>query len=262
MGFSEAEFNATIDNINSGMVDLGGKIDALPGIAHSAVDHWYIPGFIKDAVKWAAEKICDLARWLWDKITEVLKGVAAPVYFFKYAFDWQDIRGIASGVVGRAKPEVLTASTQWTGSAATAYGKVIKPQGDAANKIATIADKTATALTLCAASGLVFYLAIAAILVKFIAAMVTAAAAFGSAVFSWAGAALIVEEAGVNSALIWAAIGALSAALGTQASQLAALHGEAVDNSFFPGGHWPVATTGGYSDGTVTDGDADWSLDK
>src|SRR5262249_62359097 len=126
----------------------------------------------------------------------------------------------------------------------------------AANKIASISDKTATALQICAAAGLAFYVAIGAILVKFIAAMVTAIAAFGSAVFSWAGAALIVEEAGVNSGLIWAAIGALTAALGTQAQQLIGLHGEAVDNSFFPGGRWPNPVTGSFSDATVTDGDA------
>jgi hypothetical protein len=79
-------------------------------------------------------------------------------------------------------------------------------------------------------------------------------------VFSWAGAAIIVEEAGVNSALIWAAIGSLTAALATQAPQLISLHGEAIDNSFFPGGHWPDPVTSAFSDATVTDGDADWSL--
>jgi hypothetical protein len=155
---------------------------------------------------------------------------------------------------------LTTVGNTWKGSAATAYGKVILPQGAAADKVGTISDKVSTALQLSAAAGLVFYVAIAAILVKFIAAMITAIAAFGSAVFSWAGAAIIVEEAGVNSALIWAAIGALSAALATQVQQLITIHGELSDQSAFPGGHWPDPTTGGYSDGTVKDGDADWSL--
>jgi hypothetical protein len=94
---------------------------------------------------------------------------------------------------------------------------------------------------------LTFYVAIAVILVKFIVAMVAAIAAFGSGIFSWAGAALIVEEAGVNSGLIWAAIAALAAALGTQAQQLISLHGEAIDNSTFPGGHWPDPTPTAYN---------------
>ena len=262
MGFSEAQFNETINKLNSGMDDLSKKIDAVPAAANAAVDHWYIPGIIADAIKWCAEKICELAKWIWNKIKEVLRGVAAPVYFFKYAFDWQDIRGIANNVTGQLKPEAMPGANSWTGSAATAYKGVIKPQGDAANKIATIADRTATALQVCALAGLTFYLAIAVILVKFIAAMIATIAALGSVVFSWAGVALVVEEAGVNSGLIWAAIGALTAALGTQAQQLVGLHGEAIDNSTFPGGHWPDPTTRSYNDGSVKDGDADWSLNK
>lgn len=260
MGFSEAQFNETISKLNTGMDQLSQKIQEVPPAANAAMNHWYIPGFVKDAIKWCAEKITELANWIWNKIKEVMKGIAAPVYFFKYAFDWQDIRGIANGVTGQLKPDAMHGTDSWTGSAATAYKGVIKPQGDAAAKIATISDKTATALTICAAAGLAFYVAIAAILVKFIAAMIAAIAAFGSAVFSWAGAALVVEEAGVNSGLIWAAIGTLTAALGSQAQQMIGLHGEAVDNSTFPGGHWPDPTTNSYSDGTVKDGDADWSL--
>lgn len=247
MAFSEAQFQETINKINGGMNDLSSKIAAVPPAANAAMNHWYIPGFIKDAIKWLAEKITELASWIWNKIKEVMEGIAAPVFFFKYAFDWQDIRGIANGVTGQLKPEAMTASTVWTGSASTAYSKIIKPQGDAANKIATISDKTATALQICAGIGLTFYVAIAVILVKFIAAMIAAIVALGTAVFSWAGAAIIVEEAGVNSGLIWAAIGALTAALGTQAQQLIGLHGEAIDNSTFPGGHWPDPTTGSYN---------------
>ena len=92
--------------------------------------------------------------------------------------------------------------------------------------------------------------------------MATAITALGSVVFSSAGAALTVQEAGVNSGLIWAAIGALTAALATQARQLIGMHGEAIDNSVFPGGHWPDPTTASYRDGTVRDGDADWSLER
>ncbi|MEU6149231.1 hypothetical protein ABZ816_04450 [Actinosynnema sp. NPDC047251] len=262
MGFSEAQFAETVKKINEGMASLSTKIGEVPGAAHAAVDHWYLPGFIKDAILWCATKITELARWIWDKITDVLKGVAAPVSFFSYAFDWQDVRGVANGVTGQLKPEAMPAATSWTGPAATAYKGVVKPQGDAAAKIATIADKTATALQVCAGVGLTFYVAIAVIVVKFIAAMITAIAAFGSAVFSWAGAALVVEEAGVNSGLIWAAVAALTAALGTQAQQLIGLHGEVVDTSFFPGGKWPNPTTASFGDGSVADGDADWSLNR
>jgi hypothetical protein len=262
MTFNEAQFNATIVKLNQGMSDLSVKIGEVAPAANAILTDWWIPDFVKDAVRWCAEKIIELALWIWNKIKEVMVGIAAPFFFFKYAFDWQDVRGVAHGVTGQLKPEVMPAASHWSGSAATAYTKIIKPQGDAANKLATIADKAATALLICAGVGLTFYVAIAAILVKFIAAMAVCIAAFGSAVFSMAGAALVVEEAAVNSGLIWAAIGALTAALGTQAQQMVALHGEAVDNSFFPGGQWPNPVVASFNDGTVTDGDADWTLVK
>src|SRR4051812_46404118 len=98
MGFSEAQFNETVNKLNTGLGDLTNKINQIPPAANAATDHWYIPGFIADAIKWCATKICELANWILNKIKEVMKGVAAPVYFFRYALDWQDIRGIANGV--------------------------------------------------------------------------------------------------------------------------------------------------------------------
>ncbi len=38
------------------------------------------------------------------------------------------------------------------------------------------------------------------------------------------------------------------------------LHSDTSDNSAFPNGAWPLAGSAGYDDGTVMDGDADWSL--
>ncbi len=260
MEFSEAQLNETLEKISSGITDLSAKIDEVPRAAHAAMDHWYIPDFMGDAIEWCATKICELAKWLLNKIKEALVGVAAPICFFNYSIDWQDIRGLANGITGRLKPEAMPAVTSWTGSGANAYKTIIKPQGDAAAKIGTISDKISTSLYVCALAGLTFYVAIAIILAKFIAAMAVGIAAFSSAVFSWAGAALVVEEAGVNSGLIWTAISLLVGLLGAQAQQLIAVHGETVDNSAFPGGKWPDPLSSTYNDATVKDGDADWSL--
>jgi uncharacterized protein YukE len=259
MAFSEAQFQAAVDKINSGMSDLSGKIGQIRPTAESAVDHWYIPGFVADAVLWLADKAISLANAIWDKIVELLKGVAAPVYFFKYAFEWEDIRGLASGVSSELHPAALPAGKQWKGAAAEAYSKIIPLQASAATRIGTIADKTATGLGLCAAAGLAFYLALGIILVKFIVAMVGVIVALGSVAFSWAGVALAVEEAGVNTGLIIAAVTTLTAVLGVQAQQMVTLHGEAVDASTFPGGRWPDPITGSYRDGSVKDGTANWS---
>lgn len=247
MTFSAAQFQATIDKLNGGMDELSHKIEQVPPAANAAMDNWYVPGYLKDTIKWLAEKITELATWIWNKIKEVMTGIATPAYFFEYAFDWQDIRGIANGVTGQLKPEAMIATRSWTSPAGMTYSKIILPQGNAANKIAIISTVTAGALQLCAAAGLAFYVTIAIILVKFITAMATAIAAFGSGVFSPAGAALVIEEASVNSTLIWSAIASLTALLGSQAEKMIDLHGEAIDNSTFPGGHWPDPTTGAYN---------------
>lgn len=259
MSFSEAQFYAAVDKINSGLTDLSGKIGEIQPTAEMAVNHWYVPGFVAEAVLWLADKAVELAQSILDKIVEVLRGVAAPVYFFKYAFDWEDIRGLASGVNGELNPAVLPAGQHWKGAAALAYSKIIPLQGAAANRIGTIADKTAAGLGICAAAGLAFYLAIGVILVKFIVAMVGVIVALGSVAFSWAGVGLAVEEAGVNTGLIIAAVTTLTAVLGAQAQQMVTLHGNAVDASTFPGGRWPDPTTGAYQDGSVKDGTANWS---
>jgi hypothetical protein len=79
-------------------------------------------------------------------------------------------------------------------------------------------------------------------------------------VYSWAGAAIVLEEAGVNTAVMITAVSTLAAFLGAQATAMITLHGDAVDPSGFPGGTWPTSNTAQYSDATVTDDDADWSL--
>jgi hypothetical protein len=262
MTFSTTQYQATIDQLNAGLRELSTKIDEVGPAANAAANHWYVPDFVADAIIRCAEKIIELARWISDKIVELIEGAAAPVYMVRHALDWQDVRGIASAVQAALRADQLSADDHWKGAASDGYVVAIKPQSDAAGKIGTIADKTAEALVTSAVAALAFYVALGVILIKFSAAMVAAIAAFGSAVFSLAGAAIVVEEAGVNTALITAAATTLLAALGAQAHQLTLLKGELVDHSTFPGGHWPNATTDCYSDATVTDGDADWSFER
>ena len=77
-------------------------------------------------------------------------------------------------MVGNLRPEALSVGRHWHGPANDAYTKAIKPQSDAAAKLGTIAERTAASLTVCAAAGLAFYVALGVIVVKFIAAAVTA----------------------------------------------------------------------------------------
>jgi hypothetical protein len=179
---------------------------------------------------------------------------------FRYAWEWMDVKGMATDVSSRLRPEALTVDRYWRGPAFDGYAGTIVPQANAAARIGAIADKTGMSLGACGAAAAAFYLALGVIVVKFIAAAIAAIAAFGSAVFSWAGAAIIVEEAAVNTAAITTAVGLLMAVLTAQATVMVVLHGEAADGTSLPGAHWPGARSDRFSDATVTDGDADWSV--
>lgn len=243
MAFTEAQYTAAIDKMNSKLDTMSTKLNEVGPKAESTANKWYVPDFIADALIWCANKIIDLGNWLWKKIVDCMKGAAVPVTAFFDAFDWETkVRGKASEVAGSTATDALTAPKTWTGDGATAYTTAVKGQPTAATSIETSADKVAIALGFSALAGLAFYVALGMIIAKFIGALIAAIVALGSAVFSWAGAALIVEEAGVDSALIWGAISTLTTALGTQAYQMTVVKGEAMDQSAFPDGHWPKAT--------------------
>jgi uncharacterized protein YukE len=247
MAFNQAQYEAVTDKIHAGMADLSDLIREIMPAAEAGTDHWYIPGFIKDAVMWLAKEAVDIAESLWHNLTELLKGVTAPIWFFANAYQWTDIKGLASGVVGELSPTVLPSCQHWTGSAADAYAKNLTPQTAAATSISSVADSTTTALEACAGAGLFFYLALGAILVQFIAAMISVIAALGSIAFSWAGVGIAIGDAAISAGFINTAIGALLTVLTAQAGTMVTLHGQAVDESTFPGGRWPNPNTGSYN---------------
>jgi hypothetical protein len=261
--FDEAQFQAVITRIDEGIDDLSVKIGEVPPAANAALANPLLPPEVRDAIVRVAQEIVEVAEEFLRQVKELLQGALAPRTFFQMAYHWQDVRGTAAGVAAQVKPDLMPAASAWSGPAAASYTRVIRPQGEAAGRIATIGERTALALNGCAVAGLAFYVFLGIILAKFIVAMVAAIAAFGTGVFSPVGAGIVIEEAGVNSSLVISALTTLGAALTAQAASMIALHGEAVDNSAFPGGRWPNPVSGGrYDDATVTDGDADWSLHR
>jgi hypothetical protein len=101
---------------------------------------------------------------------------------------------------------------------------------------------------------------LAGVLAKLIAALAVSIAGMSPGIFTVPGIALFLEEAGVNTGIILAAVGTLGAFVSAQAAAMISLHGDAIDQTGFPNGVWPKSNTNQYSDGTVKDGDADWSL--
>jgi uncharacterized protein YukE len=128
---------------------------------------WYIPPPVKDAVKWLVEKIIHIAESVIHTIEQLLEGVAMPFYLFDYSWNWEDIKGTATGVASEITPEHVTVKG-WEGQAAAAYSSAIQPQSQAAAQLGAIASSTATSLLACAAAGLAFYVALGIIVFQLI----------------------------------------------------------------------------------------------
>lgn len=261
MEFSKAQYEAVLTEINTGLDTFSHQLNGLVPAATAAVNRWFIPPDIQQAVIALAEECVDVGRALLQVFVDLLKGAVAPIFMFHDAWQWKDIRGEATGISSSlSEHNLVVDNSEWSGKARDAYVSAASAQAQAAERIGTIADSTANHLLACAAAGAAFYVTLAIVLAKLITAAITAIAALGSVVFSWAGLLIILEEAGVNTTIIGTAVATLTTFLTAQAVAMVQLHGEAVDGSKFPGGKWPSPNSSTYNDATVTDGDADWSL--
>ncbi|MGW4898666.1 hypothetical protein ACWEQL_41505 [Kitasatospora sp. NPDC004240] len=227
--------------LTSGTNKLNTKLGQVRPAALQATDHWYIPQKVADGIMWLADQVVSIGKGILNTVLDLLKGVVAPIYMFNYGLDWKNMRGEAKAVADEIRPEVRPTNRTWKDDAADNYADAAAMQKDAAARVGDISDKIGTSLLICAVAAMAFYVAVLAIVVKLVAATIAAIVAFGSAVFSWAGAAIIVEEAGVNTAVLATAGTALLAVLGTQANEFVTLSGEAADPSGFPNGKWPDA---------------------
>jgi hypothetical protein len=262
MTFDLAQYEATIDRLDKGAADLTRLVRQLPGATAAVTGRWYMTDEMSAALTQISNTLTSLGADLLAKIQEFFRGAVAPIRFFFIANDWDDVRGLATGIAGDLQPVALSVDYYWQGAAADAYKAVIPTQSAAATRIGTMADKTQTALTWSAAAGCAFYLGLLVVLIQFIIAFMGVLAALGSVVFSWAGIALAIGEAGIGLGEVAALAGLLAAALTTQGIQLSNLHGEADDASAFPGHHWPSAVADRYTDATVADGNARWSVEQ
>lgn len=261
MEFSKAQFESLLADIDSGLHDLDLRLNQIGPAAMAAAGRWYVPAGVAEAILALGRQTVTVGRQVLDFLIDLMKGATAPIFMFIDAWDWMDVRGSASGIASALTEQHLVVdNSDWSGKARDAYVSSVTSHSTAAGKISSIAASTSGHLLACAAAGAAFYATLAVVLAKLIAATIVALAALGSAVFSWAGAALILEEAGVNTAIIGTALVTLTAFLATQATSMVNLHGEAVDKTAFPAGKWPSPNSSTYNDATVKDGDADWSL--
>ncbi|PRY24021.1 hypothetical protein [Pseudosporangium ferrugineum] len=259
--FSQAQYEAVIREIETGLKTFEGQLAQVIPAANSAAGRWYVPPPVAEGFKWIAEKTVEVGKAILDWFIDLLKGAVAPIFMFIDSWRWMDIKGKANGVATDLSTQNLVVDdTDWSGKSRDAYLAAAGAQSSAAARIGSIAGSTSLNLLACAGAGLAFYIVLAGVLAKFIAALAVSIAGMGSGIFSGPGIALFLEEVGVNTTVIVTATSTLAAFLGAQVAAMITLHGDAVDPSSFPNGVWPMSNTSQYSDATVKDGDADWSL--
>lgn len=260
VGFDHAAYERAVESVHARVGEVPAQITALRTAAGAAADEPGLPDPIAAALLDLGEQIATGAEELLDQIGQLLQGAAAPVLLFGHAGQWIQIKGQASDVQGRLRVDQLPVREHWKGVAADRYIAAIATQSLAAGRVAGAAGAVLVPLGGCALAGLAFYVTVGVILVEVIEGLAAAVVAFGSEAFSWAGVLLGLETVEVAASTLIAAVASLIALLGAQAQALNILRSELVDHSQFPDGHWPSAVADTYTDATVTDGDAEWSV--
>ncbi len=262
MTFNLAQYEATVRRLDAGLVELSRLVDRIPAAANAAAGRWYMTAPMSHSLVQLGHVLTGIGAYAVNRVRELMKGAAAPVLLINDARTWGDVRGVATTFVGELQPAALTVDYHWQGRAAEAYKAVIPVHTAAAARIGVIADKTQTALGWSISAALAFYAGLLVVVIQIIVAFVAVLALLGTVVFSWAGLALAIEKAKVGAVEVGTLVVLFATAIGTQVLQLGNVHSEAVDASAFPGGHWPGSLTDLYSDATVTDGDAEWSIER
>lgn len=238
--FSEATFNATVANINGGVSGLSTKLGELRTGVSSFLSSSWVPGWVKDIVSPAFDKIYNAMSEFLGKLKELLEGVAAPVLFFKRAWDWSDdVKAPMMDLNDAVSEKRLIDQDSWDGKGYRAYKKAVSDQSEAAKAVGDIGHGMSVSLGACAASGAAFYVALGVIIYECLSVLVASLVAIGSGVFTAPGLSMLAADITITAAQVWAVVGTLAASLATQAASMIGMK-NALDA--FPGNQWPAAT--------------------
>ncbi|MFD3706887.1 hypothetical protein ACFWUP_27430 [Nocardia sp. NPDC058658] len=269
MTFDVATYQAVMKELEKYLTKLRNSIsieipDALE-VAKNLPFISLIPGQIQ-LLEWCATLMVDVCEWLLEKLLEILKGMLAPYYMYMRSRDWNDVRATVTSVQSTVDPNNLAAVRLWKGTAQQSYMRTATTQSAAAGKIGEVADKTKTALLQSAAAGLVFYIAIALVVQKFLSALALDIGLMAAGFTAAGGVADFLKTTGLTTAQITAAVAALGVIIGQQGTALSDLEGLKSDNGTFPDGAdgkpvWPDSLASTFSDASVDgDGESKWRL--
>jgi hypothetical protein len=247
MVFSPAQYQTVANKAQSGTAEMVAKLQQFPPAANKLLMYAPLPDPVKESIRYLTEQIISLLKSALDKVVELLKGVAAPVTMYFDQLDWQEIGGRASGLAKGLTGAAEELTQVWTGDASDAFNRTAGAQAAAAERISELAKKIAGMLESLVFAAMLFYAALALIIAKFIVGETAALVALATVVGAPIGLGIELEEVGVNTFLIVAAVQSLYQAINQGFQTAAALDAEAADPTSFPLGHWPKATGARYS---------------
>ena len=202
--FSQAQYEAVIREIEAGLKTFEGQLAQVIPTANSTTSHWYVPPPVAQAFRWIAEETVKVGKAILDWFGDLLKGAVAPIIMFVDAWRWQDIKGKLNGISADLTTQNLVVDeSDWSGRGRDNYLATATAQSTSAARVASIAGNTSGNLLICAGAGLAFYIVLAGVLAKLIAALAVSIAGMGSGIFTAPGIALFLEEAGSTPPSSW-----------------------------------------------------------
>jgi hypothetical protein len=273
MTFDVGTYQNTVTKIESGVGTLASGIPHLQqNVAGlTGVSPLLVPPMVITWVIRALNAFLDWVGQVLKFLIELIEGILAPIMFFGWGSNWRgtlksgatDAQALMNGL-----PIAKSGDPLWKGLGADAYKAKVPAQVAAAQALADVCDTAGTVCYELAAAGLALYIAVATLVLTLTGGLAAIGVEICSIIGIEAAPPTAVAVAGVGAAAIAGISGILTyvSALGRKMSDLSA-KGE--NNASFPGppiGSWPIAVTEGskgtMDDGTVTDGDADWSVPK
>ncbi|MBH0776786.1 hypothetical protein [Nocardia bovistercoris] len=262
MELSVAQMQQIAEDLVDKVGELSGMPDKIQVAFNDAAKMPYVRYVLRidDEIMELGKKFANAVRELWNKFVESLKGIAAPAFFISTSYDWLDVAGQANKMAGGLEDTAVKVDGYWQGAAAKAYADAITPQKTAVARIGTVANACRTAMLTIGGAGVAFYASLLGVVLSLVIEATMEVAAAGSGIGAIpAGVAGLVTTAKFATMVVTAITG-MVAILNSEITQAQALQVELDNPQGFPSGHWPTSNSGGYSDATVTDADADWSV--
>ncbi|QKT06979.1 hypothetical protein HUN08_07065 [Gordonia sp. X0973] len=233
------------------------------GVVFTVAANSFLARFIlnnSDAIISAGKWALETAQKLLDKILEYLRGCWAPVYFIKASHGWGHIQISANNLnAGITSPKLALGS--WQGSAADNYRGATGKQAPAAARVASMSGSLRTALSSAGGAGIAFYIGVTAATISFLVELGAELGAAETVIGAIPAAAAAVASSVKGIIILLGLAAAITNMINTQSSNISSLNVEGDSANGFEDGKWPKATTSGdFSDATVLDGDADWSV--